>query len=71
MKRSLKTHSASLKLSKSCTLLLFYGHPSSKSLSFAPSADLYSCLDFFSAVLWLVDAVLCKISVFDAALESK
>lgn len=71
MKRSLKTHSASLKSSESCTLLFFYGHPSSKSLSVGPSADFYSCLDFCCAVLWLVDAVLCKISAFAAALESK
>lgn len=71
MKRSLKTHSASLKSSESCTLLFFYGHPSSKPLSVGPSADFYSCLDFCWAVLWLVDAVLCKISAFAAALESK
>lgn len=53
MKRSLKTHSATLKSSKSSSLLFFYGHPSSKILSLGPSADLCSWLDFFCAVLWL------------------
>lgn len=71
MKRSLKAHSACHKSSKSCTLLFFYGHPSSKILSFGPRADLYSCLDFFCVVLWLVDALLCKMSAFEAAFESK
>lgn len=68
MKRSLKTHSASLKSSKSRAFILVL---SSKILSFCPSADLYSWPDFLCAVLWLVDALLCKMSVFDAALERK
>lgn len=65
MKRSLKTHSATLKSSKSSSLLFFYGHPSSKILSLGPSADLCSWLDFFLC------CSVAQMSALDAALESK